>query len=233
MGARSRAARTVRLGAGVTYTGLAAAPLAGLLPALAEAARTVGSPQIRNAGTIGGNLGTARRPATRCRCCRPSTPPSRCSAADGGRDACRSASSSSARSAPRSAPGELITAVTVPRARRPAGVPQGRRPQRDGHRRAPAPVVDVGRADRGRCGLALGRSAPTVCGRPRPSAARPPGGRLGRRRRSATPTPRALRRAGGRGEPARSTTTAAPRPTAATPSASCARRLLRRAVADD
>ena len=27
-------------------------------PALAEASRTVGSPQIRNAGTIGGNLGT-------------------------------------------------------------------------------------------------------------------------------------------------------------------------------
>jgi CO/xanthine dehydrogenase FAD-binding subunit len=34
-------------------------PLAGLLPALAEASRTVGSPQIRNRGTIGGNLGTA------------------------------------------------------------------------------------------------------------------------------------------------------------------------------
>ena len=29
------------------------------LPALGEAARTVGSPQIRNRGTIGGNLGTA------------------------------------------------------------------------------------------------------------------------------------------------------------------------------
>ena len=29
------------------------------LPALAEASRTVGSPQIRNRGTIGGNLGTA------------------------------------------------------------------------------------------------------------------------------------------------------------------------------
>src|SRR5205085_175127 len=28
-------------------------------PALAEASRTVGSPQIRNRGTIGGNLGTA------------------------------------------------------------------------------------------------------------------------------------------------------------------------------
>jgi CO/xanthine dehydrogenase FAD-binding subunit len=33
--------------------------LAALLPALAEASRTVGSPQIRNRGTIGGNLGTA------------------------------------------------------------------------------------------------------------------------------------------------------------------------------
>jgi CO/xanthine dehydrogenase FAD-binding subunit len=49
---------TVRLGAGVTYAGLAAPPLAELLPALAQAARTVGSPQIRNAATIGGNLAT-------------------------------------------------------------------------------------------------------------------------------------------------------------------------------
>ena len=30
-----------------------------MLPALAEASRTVGSPQIRNRGTIGGNLGTS------------------------------------------------------------------------------------------------------------------------------------------------------------------------------
>jgi CO/xanthine dehydrogenase FAD-binding subunit len=52
------AARTVRLGAGVTYAELAAHPLATLLPALAQAARTVGSPQIRNAATIGGNLAT-------------------------------------------------------------------------------------------------------------------------------------------------------------------------------
>jgi CO/xanthine dehydrogenase FAD-binding subunit len=35
------------------------ASIAGLVPALAEASRTVGSPQIRNAGTLGGNLATS------------------------------------------------------------------------------------------------------------------------------------------------------------------------------
>ena len=53
-----REARTLRLGAGVTYAEIAADPVAGLVPALAQAARTVGSPQIRNAATIGGNLAT-------------------------------------------------------------------------------------------------------------------------------------------------------------------------------
>jgi CO/xanthine dehydrogenase FAD-binding subunit len=51
-------AATVRIGAAVTYSELLEPPLADLLPALAEASRTVGSPQIRNAGTLGGNLGT-------------------------------------------------------------------------------------------------------------------------------------------------------------------------------
>jgi CO/xanthine dehydrogenase FAD-binding subunit len=49
----------LRLGAGVTYTNVLGGDVAELLPALAEASRTVGSPQIRNRGTIGGNLGTA------------------------------------------------------------------------------------------------------------------------------------------------------------------------------
>jgi len=49
----------LRLGSGLTYTEVMEEELAGLLPALAEASRTVGSPQIRNRGTIGGNLGTA------------------------------------------------------------------------------------------------------------------------------------------------------------------------------
>lgn len=49
----------LRLGSGLTYTEAVAGPLAERLPALGEASRTVGSPQIRNRGTIGGNLGTA------------------------------------------------------------------------------------------------------------------------------------------------------------------------------
>jgi CO/xanthine dehydrogenase FAD-binding subunit len=53
-----RAAGTLRLGAAVTYAELARPPLVGLVPALAQAARTVGSPQIRNAATIGGNVVT-------------------------------------------------------------------------------------------------------------------------------------------------------------------------------
>ena len=48
----------LRLGAGVTYTRLID-ELAGPLPGLAIASRTVGSPQIRNRGTVGGNLGSA------------------------------------------------------------------------------------------------------------------------------------------------------------------------------
>jgi CO/xanthine dehydrogenase FAD-binding subunit len=55
----SRDNGTLRLGSGLTYTEATRAELADVLPALAEASRTVGSPQIRNRGTIGGNLGTA------------------------------------------------------------------------------------------------------------------------------------------------------------------------------
>jgi CO/xanthine dehydrogenase FAD-binding subunit len=54
----------LRLGAGVTYARIIA-ELGDLLPGLAMAARTVGSPQIRNRGTVGGNLGAAS-PAGDC-----------------------------------------------------------------------------------------------------------------------------------------------------------------------
>jgi CO/xanthine dehydrogenase FAD-binding subunit len=48
----------VRLGAGVSYSRIIT-ELGTKLPGLAMAARTIGSPQIRNRGTVGGNLGTA------------------------------------------------------------------------------------------------------------------------------------------------------------------------------
>ncbi len=53
------AAHTLWLGAGITYDEISREPLAALVPALAQAARTVGSPQIRHVATIGGNVGTA------------------------------------------------------------------------------------------------------------------------------------------------------------------------------
>ena len=55
----SRENGALRLGASLTYAEAMRGELAAELPALAEASRTVGSPQIRNRGTLGGNLGTA------------------------------------------------------------------------------------------------------------------------------------------------------------------------------
>jgi CO/xanthine dehydrogenase FAD-binding subunit len=50
--------KNVVIGSGLPYREMEHGELAKLLPALAQAARTVGSPQIRAAGSIGGNLGT-------------------------------------------------------------------------------------------------------------------------------------------------------------------------------
>jgi CO/xanthine dehydrogenase FAD-binding subunit len=60
------ALRTIRLdtpgimaiGSGVPYSVIEGEPVLTAIPALAQAARTVGSPQIRAAGSLGGNLGT-------------------------------------------------------------------------------------------------------------------------------------------------------------------------------
>jgi CO/xanthine dehydrogenase FAD-binding subunit len=55
----ARESGSLRLGSGLTYAEIEHGPLKEELPALAQASRTVGSPQIRNRGTIGGNLGTS------------------------------------------------------------------------------------------------------------------------------------------------------------------------------
>jgi CO/xanthine dehydrogenase FAD-binding subunit len=162
----SRSDGAVRVGAGVTYTRLAA-ELADALPGLAIAARTVGSPQIRNRGTIGGNLGSAS-PAGDCH------PPL---LAVGAEVEVASASGSGPGSAPGGsrrvpigefftgpkesalAPGELIRAVHVPA----AGGPQ--QFAKVGTRNAMviavcsfALALDV---SRGRVGTGIGSAGPT------------------------------------------------------------------------
>ncbi|RAG82022.1 dehydrogenase [Streptacidiphilus pinicola] len=47
------------LGAGLTHARMARPDFAALIPALAEAAATVGPPQVRNVGTLGGNIVSA------------------------------------------------------------------------------------------------------------------------------------------------------------------------------
>lgn len=50
---------SVVMGSGLRFAEMLDAEFAAVAPALAQAARTVGSPQIRNTGTIGGNIATA------------------------------------------------------------------------------------------------------------------------------------------------------------------------------
>ncbi|MFC6597650.1 FAD binding domain-containing protein [Kitasatospora paranensis] len=50
---------TAVLGAGLTHARMDRPDFAALIPALADAARTAGPPQIRNVGTLGGNIATA------------------------------------------------------------------------------------------------------------------------------------------------------------------------------
>jgi CO/xanthine dehydrogenase FAD-binding subunit len=62
---RDQSAASVTIGAGVSYREIETGPLGEMFPALGQAARTVGSPQIRNAAAISRR---ARRPVTGCRC---------------------------------------------------------------------------------------------------------------------------------------------------------------------
>lgn len=55
---QSNTAGILTIGSGVPYSIIEGEPVLSAIPALAQAARTVGSPQIRAAGSLGGNLGT-------------------------------------------------------------------------------------------------------------------------------------------------------------------------------
>jgi CO/xanthine dehydrogenase FAD-binding subunit len=55
---RTDTAGIMTIGSGVPYSVIEGEPVLSDIPALAQASRTVGSPQIRAAGSLGGNLGT-------------------------------------------------------------------------------------------------------------------------------------------------------------------------------
>ncbi len=123
----------VRLGAGVTYTRIIT-ELGALLPGLAMAARTVGSPQIRNRGTVGGNLGAAS-PAGDCH---PVLLAAGASVEVTSVRGARLIPAAEFFTGPKRnvlAPDELITAVLIPVAPGPPAVRQDRHQERDGHRR--------------------------------------------------------------------------------------------------
>lgn len=103
----------LRLGANLTYTEMEH-DLAGYAPALAMAARTVGSPQIRNAGTLGGNLGTASPAGDTLPWLLAMDAEVELASTGGGRTLPLAEFLTGPKQTAR-APGELITAVRVPR----------------------------------------------------------------------------------------------------------------------
>ena len=150
---------TVTIGAALPYAAMERPPLSELFPALAEAARTVGSPQIRAAGTLGGNLGT----------CSPAGDGLPVLYAHDGVVHLRTAEGS--RDVPVAdfvvgvkqnvlAPGELITGVTLPVRRGWQGF--AKVGVRNAMVIATASACLVVDRDRGAAALALGAVAPTI-----------------------------------------------------------------------
>ena len=157
-------------------------PLAALLPALAEAARTVGSPQIRNAGTIGGNLGTCSPAGDGLPVLSALDAVVELARPDGARDDAVSTTSWSGVKRTALPPGRADHGGHRARARRLAGLRQGRRAQRHGDRdRRRLPRRRPPGAHR--CAWRSVRSAPTIVRAPDGRGVRGRRGRLGRRRR--------------------------------------------------
>ncbi|WP_051703979.1 xanthine dehydrogenase family protein subunit M [Glycomyces sp. NRRL B-16210] len=108
---------SIRIGAGVPYARIVA-ELATVLPSLAAASRTVGSPQIRNRGTLGGNLATASPAGD-------GHPPLLATGACveiASLEGTRTVDAADFYTGPKRSvlePGELVTAVTVPKAAGP------------------------------------------------------------------------------------------------------------------
>jgi CO/xanthine dehydrogenase FAD-binding subunit len=110
----------LRLGAMLTYTRMER-ELLELAPGLAMAARTVGSPQIRNTGTVGGNLGTASPAGDTLPWLLALDAEVELASVRGRRRVPLASFITGPKRTARE-PGELITAVTVPRVRGPQHV---------------------------------------------------------------------------------------------------------------
>ena len=194
----------VRVGAGVTYTRLIE-ELGDRLPGLAIASRTVGSLQIRNRGTVGGNLATASPAGD-------GLPPLYTS------DAVVEVAST--RGTRRIPVAEFVTgpkrtclaerradrrAFDLRRRRRPAAVRQGRHAQRDGDRRLLGQPRAVAASER-RVAACVGSVGPDAAARARGRGVHRRRARRGRPLGAARPAARrggrALRRAGRRGRAA-------------------------------
>ena len=148
----------VRLGAGVTYTRVID-ELGTELPGLAMASRTVGSPQIRNRGTVGGNLGAASPAGDAHPALLAAYADVELSSAERHAHGCRSHEFYTGVKKHVGRPDELITAVWSRRARA-AAVQQDRHPQRDGDRGRRVRPRPASRA-RGQVGTGIGSAAPT------------------------------------------------------------------------
>ena len=145
----------LRVGAGVPYTQLIA-DLGDQLPGLAIASRTVGSPQIRNRGTVGGNLGTSSPAGD-------GLPPLYACGAEvelASVDGTRRVRGRRLHHRPEAQLPRVRRAdrrVLDQARRRPAGVLEGRHAQRDGDRGLLVRADDLARAPRGHDVHRLGR----------------------------------------------------------------------------
>ena len=204
----------LRVGAGVPYTQLIA-DLGDQLPGLAIASRTVGSPQIRNRGTVGGNLGTSSPAGD-------GLPPLYACGAEvelASVDGTRRVAGRRLHHGPEAQLPRVRRAdrrVLDQARRRPAGVLEGRHPQRDGDRGLLVRADDLADA-RSRPASARRvrrRSAPSTPRRSSPASSRRRtcGSRRRRSRRALSPASASWSSR----PPARSTTSAAPPRTAGT-----------------
>jgi CO/xanthine dehydrogenase FAD-binding subunit len=159
MRAITESATAIRIGAAVTFAEVAASPLLrAAAPLLVEACLSVGSPQIRNAGTLGGNIANAAA----CADSLPALVALDASATLAGPAGERIVPVSSITLAPHRtalAPGELIVSFEFPKLPPGAGSAFVKLGRRNAQAIARLSMAAIGRVDTGGC-IDFARLAP-------------------------------------------------------------------------